>query len=184
MIQSIEAQAGRPQHKTVISQITQLPQFAHCISRLIKAIITTWQALLLPPFWEVRMHRAHVKSGGRYPVLRALGILSMVGALGIVLMGIYAVGWSLFAAPANMSEKMALAGGALVGTFVLAVAVLAFAELIKLMIDVEHNTRMGAMGGAAPAAGNGSAAVSVETHSNRLTEIDEESAEAALLRGH
>ena len=127
------------------------------------------------------MHRAHVKSGGRYPVLRALGILSMVGALGIVLMGLYAIGWSLFAAPANMTEKMALVGGAVVGTFVLAVGVLAFAELIKLMIDVEHNTRMASMGSAA--AGNGSA-VSVESHGNRLTEIDEESAEAALLRGH
>jgi hypothetical protein len=127
------------------------------------------------------MHRAHVKSGGRYPVLRALGILSMVGALGIVLMGIYAIGWSLFAAPANMSEKMALAGGALVGTFVLAVAVLAFAELIKLMIDVEHNTRMASMGSAAGGNGN---AVSVESHGNRLVGIDEESAESALLRGH
>jgi len=128
------------------------------------------------------MHRAHVKSGGRYPVLRALGILSMVGALGIVLMGLYAIGWSLFAAPANMTEKMALVGGALVGTFVLAVGVLAFAELIKLMIDVEHNTRMASMGSAA-AAGNGNA-ISVEGHGNRLAEIDEESAEAALLRGH
>ena len=127
------------------------------------------------------MHRAHVKSGGRYPVLRALGILSMVGALGIVLLGLYAIGWSLFAAPANMSEKLALVGGAVVGTFVSAVVVLAFAELIKLMIDVEHNTRMASMGSAA--AGNGNA-VSVESHGNRLTGIDEESAEAALLRGH
>jgi hypothetical protein len=127
------------------------------------------------------MHRAHVKSGGRYPVLRALGILSMVGALGIVLLGLYAVGWSLFAAPANMSEKLALVGGAVVGTFVSAVVVLAFAELIKLMIDIEHNTRMASMG--STAAGNGSG-VSVESHGNRLTGIDEESAEAALLRGH
>jgi len=137
------------------------------------------------------MHRAHVKSGGRYPVLRALGILSMVGALGIVLMGLYAIGWSLFAAPANMTEKMALVGGAVVGTFVLAVGVLAFAELIKLMIDIEHNTRMGAMGGAmggaaggaAAAEGNGSG-VNVAVGGGRLAEIDEESAEAALLRGH
>jgi hypothetical protein len=128
------------------------------------------------------MHRAHVKSGGRYPVLRALGILSMVGALGIVLFGIYAIGWSLFAAPANMREKIALAGGALVGTFVLAVAVLAFAELIKLMIDVEHNTRMAAMG-SATSDGNGST-LTVEGRPNRITSIEEESAEAALLRGH
>ena len=125
------------------------------------------------------MHRAHVKSGGRYPVLRALGILSMVGALGIVVLGIYAIGWSLFAAPANMMEKVALVGGALVGTFVLAVAVLAFAELIKLMIDIEHNTRLGAMNGVA---GNGSAVAS-EGRVSRI-EADEESAEAALLRGH
>ena len=165
-----------------ISACVFFSHFSHCISRLIKAIITHWQALLLPPFWEVGMHRAHVKSGGRYPVLRALGILSMVGALGIVLMGIYAIGWSLFAAPANMSEKLALAGGALVGTFVLAVAVLAFAELIKLMIDVEHNTRMGAIG---TVAGNGSAVDSgIPVVGGRMAEIDEESAEAALLRGH
>jgi hypothetical protein len=126
------------------------------------------------------MHRAHVKSGGRYPVLRALGILSMVGALGVVILGLYWTGWSLFAAPANMSEKLALAGGVLVGTFVLSVAVLAFAELIKLMIDVEHNTRMASMGGAA---GNGSA-LSPDARANRMAEMDEESAEAALLRGH
>jgi hypothetical protein len=125
------------------------------------------------------MHKAHVKSGGRYPVLRALGILSMVGALGIVVLGIYGIGWSLFAAPANMSEKFALVGGALVGTFVLAVAVLAFAELIKLMIDIEHNTRMASMSGAA---GNGSA-VAPEARVSRI-EADEESAEAALIRGH
>jgi hypothetical protein len=126
------------------------------------------------------MHRAHVKSGGRYPVLRALGILSMVGALGIVLLGIYAIGWSLIAAPANMMEKLALAGGAMVLTFVFAVAVLAFAELIKLMIDVEHNTRMASMGAAA---GNGSA-LSADTRASRMAEMDEESAEGALLRGH
>jgi hypothetical protein len=132
-------------------------------------------------FWEVDMHRAHVQTGGRYPVLRALGILSMVGALGIVLVGLYGIGWSLFAAPANLREKIGLAGGVLVATFVLAVAVLAFAELIKLMIDVEHNTRIASMGGVS--AGNGSA-TPAEGRINRMAEIDEESAEAALLRGH
>jgi hypothetical protein len=169
------------QQTDLIAQILEYPQFYRCICRCSEAIITHWQALLLPTFWEVYMHRAHVKSGGRYPVLRALGILSMVGALGIVLLGLYGIGWSLFAAPANMIEKLALAGGALVVTFVFTVAILAFAELIKLMIDVEHNTRMGAMGGAA-AAGNGSGSGSAV--GGRLAEIDEESAEAALLRGH
>ncbi len=107
--------------------------------------------------------------------------VSMVGALGIVLVGIYAIGWCLFAAPANMTEKLALVGFALVATFLLAVAVLAFAELIKLMIDVEHNTRMASMGAAS---GNGSALSSTEARVNRIAEMDEESAEAALLRGH
>jgi hypothetical protein len=130
------------------------------------------------------MHRAHVQTGGRYPVLRALGILSMVGALGIVLMGLYWIGWSLFAAPANMRDRLGLAAAFLVATFVLTVATLAFAELIKLMIDVEHNTRITSMGGAA-AAGNGSAVVTeADGRINRIAEIDEESAEAALLRGH
>jgi len=130
------------------------------------------------------MHRAHVQTGGRYPVLRALGILSMVGALGIVLMGLYWIGWSLFAAPANMRDRLGLAAAFLVATFVLTVATLAFAELIKLMIDVEHNTRITSMGGA-PAAGNGSAVVTeADGRINRIAEIDEESAEAALLRGH
>jgi hypothetical protein len=130
------------------------------------------------------MHRAHVQTGGRYPVLRALGILSMVGALGIVLMGLYWIGWSLFAAPANMRDRLGLAAAFLVATFILTVATLAFAELIKLMIDVEHNTRITSMGGA-PAAGNGSAvATEADGRINRIAEIDEESAEAALLRGH
>jgi hypothetical protein len=130
------------------------------------------------------MHRAHVQTGGRYPVLRALGILSMVGALGIVLMGLYWIGWSLFAAPANMRERIGLAAGFLVATFVLAVVTLAFAELIKLMIDVEHNTRITSMGGVSAAASNGGAATPVEGHVNRMAELDAESAEAALLRGH
>jgi hypothetical protein len=119
-------------------------------------------------------------SGGRYPVLRALGILSMIGALGIVLLGIYGIGWCLFAAPANTIEKLALAGGALVLTFIFSVGVLAFAELIKLLIDVEHNTRMASMGSAS---GNGST-LPADARPSRLAEMDEESAEAALLRGH
>ena len=128
------------------------------------------------------MHRAHVQTGGRYPVLRALGILSMVGALGIVLMGLYWIGWSLFAAPANMRDRLGLAAAFLVATFILTVATLAFAELIKLMIDVEHNTRLTSMGSAT--AGNGAAAMAGDAHINRMAMIEEESAEAALLRGH
>jgi hypothetical protein len=53
------------------------------------------------------------------------------------------------------------------------------------MIDVEHNTRITSMGGM-PAANNGGAvaAATPEGHINRMAELDAESAEAALLRGH
>ena len=126
------------------------------------------------------MHRAHVKSGGRYPVLRALGILYMVGSVAALCYGLYWMGWSLFSAPGSMGERIALAGGVLVATFIAVVTVLAIAELIKLVIDIEHNTRMAAMNGGS---GNGTA-MAGEGLANRLSSLEEESAEAALLRGH
>jgi hypothetical protein len=127
------------------------------------------------------MHRAHVKSGGRYPVLRALGILYMVGSVAALCYGLYWMGWSLFASPGSMGERIALAGGVLVATFIAVVTILAIAELIKLIIDIEHNTRMAAMNGGG--SGNG-VAIAGEGHANRLSSLEEESAEAALLRGH
>ena len=134
------------------------------------------------------MTRAHMMSGGRYPVLRALGILYMLGALGALCYGVYWVGWSLFAAPGSMGERSYLALQALAATFFGVVTILAIAELIKLVIDIEHNTRVAAMN-AAPAVGNGDGMTAVATvtgagHVNRVAAIDEESAEAALLRGH
>jgi len=137
------------------------------------------------------MHRAHVMTGGRYPVLRAMGILYLLGAAGVLLYGLYWIGWTLFAAPASMGDRFAVTLQALAATFFAVVTILALAELIKLVIDIEHNTRVAAMNGApaAAAAGNGDlpgAAVPTAAagHVNRMTAIDEESAEAALLRGH
>lgn len=132
------------------------------------------------------MTKAHIMTGGRYPVLRALAILYMLGALAALCYGIYWVGWSLFAAPGSMGERSYLALQALAATFFGVITVLAVAELIKLMIDVEHNTRMSAMGAAST---NGGVAVvgTASTdggHTNRVTQLDDESAEAALLRGH
>lgn len=123
-------------------------------------------------------------TGGRYPVLRALGILYIVAALGAVCVGLYWVGWHLFAAPMGMGEKIAWAAWTLVGTFIAVVTLLAVAELIKLMIDIEHNTRMAANGKTPATSGNGANAVTAPAPTNRVTELDEESAEAALLRGH
>lgn len=141
------------------------------------------------------MHRAHVMTGGRYPVLRALGILYLIGALAILCYGLYWIGWTMFRAPASMGDRFSLTLQALAATFFGVVTILAIAELIKLVIDIEHNTRMAAM----RAAGTDNAAAAVTTTEtpagtttvvatgervNRITELDEESAEAALLRGH
>jgi len=89
-----------------------------------------------------------------------------------------------------MNERLPLALQIVAATFFGVVTILAVAELIKLLIDVEHNTRMSA-NAAAVGAGNGAVAVSVtdgagDGHVNRIVALtsDEESAEAALLRGH
>jgi len=127
-------------------------------------------------------------TGGRYPVLRALGILYVVGAGVAVLIGLYWAGWSLVAAPASASERIGLALAVLAATFFAVVTVLAIAEGIKLVIDVERNTRIAAVN----AAGNNGVAVAspmptvtaASGHVNRVSDLDEESAEAALLRGH
>ena len=132
------------------------------------------------------MTRTHIMTGGRYPVLRALAILYMLGAVAALCYGIYWIGWSLFAAPGSMGERFTLAMQALAATFFGVVTVLAVAELIKLMIDIEHNTRATAMGSASVNGGGTTAVVSAgaDGHTNRMAQLDEESAEAALLRGH
>jgi hypothetical protein len=139
------------------------------------------------------MVRAHIRSGGRYPVLRSLAILYMVGAAAVLCYGVYMVFWDLFAAPGTMGERVQLALWYSAVTFFGVVTILAVAELIKLLIDVEHNTRASAeiaAGSAvvtsAGADGNGAAATAATGHVNRIVTLasDEESAEAALLRGH
>lgn len=126
------------------------------------------------------MSTTHLMSGGRYPVLRALGILYMIGAVGALCYGLYWTGWALFASPGSMGERFSLTLQALAATFFGVITIFAIAELIKLVIDIEHNTRMG---GTKAAVIDESSAVNV-THVNRLDGLDEESAEAALLRGH
>ena len=69
-------------------------------------------------------------------------------------------------------------------------------EVLKLVIDIEHNTRASALAaGRAPAMSSTAAGTTVTTgsdgdgavaasHANRLHDLDEETAEAALIRGH
>src|SRR5690349_11556025 len=97
------------------------------------------------------MHKAHVMSGGRYPVLRALGILYLLGAAAVFLYGLYWIGWTLFAAPASMGDRFAVTLQAIAATFFAVITILALAELIKLVIDIEHNTRMAAINAGATA---------------------------------
>ena len=123
------------------------------------------------------MHRLHMSSGGRYPVLRALAILQMLSSVVIALAGIIA---SIYLA--NWMETFALklqvALGGIAATFFLVIFSMAFAELIKLLIDIEHNTRL-----AANVPNNGQAPGGT-TDAGRTVLQGEETAEGALLRGH
>jgi hypothetical protein len=149
------------------------------------------------------MHADQTKrlmSGGRYPVLRAIGIIYLIGAALVAIGGIAGIIWALAAAPANWGDRFTLAFQVLAGSFLGVLGLLLVAEVIKLFIDMEHNTRMAAMAIAmrneqtagtypTPASsvtvdGN---TVPTTIHTNRIISFhspDEETAEAALIRGH
>ena len=137
------------------------------------------------------MHTTHVRSGGRYPVLRSLAILYLIGSAVAVLGGLIAAGWALVRAPYAPGDRVILAVGALAAAFFVVISMLAIAEVLKLFIDVEHNTRMAALG-MRPAMPPPPASVEPgmtgqpgeRTFTNRLDALDDETAEAALLRGH
>ena len=143
------------------------------------------------------MHTPHVLSGGRYPVLRALAIIYVLGAALAAVSTILTIGWILLAARFAVTDRLVMAVGALAAGFFLVLTMLAIAEVLKLVIDIEHNTRMAAMNAGAPttmavstpagdvAVGTTAAAVAAGNGPvNRMAQLDEESAEAALLRGH
>jgi hypothetical protein len=129
----------------------------------------------------------HVKSGGRYPVLRSLAIIYLIGSALAVSGAIVGAIYILMRVRFSMLDRTFMALGTLAAGFFLVVSMLAIAELLKLFIDLEHNTRMAAPGRIGmpasimpePARGDGAG-----THVNRLDAIDEETAEGALLRGH
>jgi len=161
-------------------------------------------------------HKSHLLSGGRYPVLKTIAILYMIGAIGVCLYGLFVAGWCLFGqqapwvpvsfTPAWGSRIMACIS-ALGGTFLAVISMLAIAEGIKLFIDGANSLRIVARNGFIGAA-TSSPSVAVVTDGNAvvtasssdgntagtdgrfggrmaaLEEIDAETAEAALLRGH
>jgi hypothetical protein len=141
------------------------------------------------------MHTPHVLSGGRYPVLRSLAIIYVIAAGLAVITTLLTVGYLLFATDFAVADRMIMSVGALTAGFFLVLTMLAIAEVLKLVIDIEHNTR------AAASRGAGMPAVAVATDAgttvvaaadgdgaprttNRIEALDEETAEAALLRGH
>ena len=127
------------------------------------------------------MTRPQMMSGGRYPVLRALGILYLVGAGVGVLAGLFAAGWALISAPWGVGDRIALALSVLAGAFFLVLTMCAIAEVLKLAIDLEHNTRLAAVNRFASMPANGA---STDGGRMRIDEMDQETAESALLRGH
>ncbi len=135
------------------------------------------------------MRQTHLASGGRYPILRTVAILYFVGAVVSLVGGFVAAVWFLVNGdPYNWAGgRFRLVMGTLTGTFFSVIAMLAIAELIKLFIDVEHNTRMSAMASAASASGavsSSSAGSPVDGKSRAAWMEGEETAEGALLRGH
>ena len=124
-------------------------------------------------------------------MLRAFAILYVIMAVLAVIGGLIGAGWALVAAPWNVGNRIMLALMTLAGSFFIVVGTLAVAEIIKLFIDIEHNTRVHAAHHAgAPIEETATVAVDESgmpvgpARSNRMRDLDEETAEGALLRGH
>ena len=146
------------------------------------------------------MHTPHVLSGGRYPVLRSLAIIYVIAAALAVVSTVLGIAYALFGMRLAWSDRGIIAVGVLTAGFFLVLSMLAIAEVLKLVIDIEHNTRMSASRAAgAPssiaittsdaattvvAADGDGAVMAAAARPNRLDALDEETAEAALLRGH
>jgi hypothetical protein len=137
-------------------------------------------------------------------VLRALAIIYVIGAGLAAAAAVLSMGYILIAARFAWTDKLIMFVGALAAGFFLVVSMLAIAEVLKLFIDMEHNTRMSAVGHmgipatvatmppADASSGLPAAAAATATPTDpdgqrfggRLHTLDEETAEAALLRGH
>ena len=140
------------------------------------------------------MRHPHIETGGRYPILRVIAILWLVGAVMSLVYGIYqaisvlvgANHQALFAVGGNLTSRIIGCIVWLAVTFFVVIANIAIAELIKLAMDVEQNTRMTATNTAAtafpPAATATAAPPPGRDEARRRWE--DESAEAALIKGH
>jgi hypothetical protein len=161
------------------------------------------------------MHTTHVSSGGRYPVLRTLAILYLLGAVAVLVIGIWRAvnvitatdpgASDIFGATPSLASRLLVAVSWLAASFIGILAMFGMAELIKLFIDIEHNTRVAGMRamsdrvGVTTGAPVGSTGGTM-TESTTVVVADgdgvpaggrvgqflegEETAEGALIRGH
>ncbi len=125
------------------------------------------------------MHKPHIKSGGRYPVLRAVAILYLFGSIAAAIVGIVAAGWIVVQlGDRSIGQRAMLALSTLGGAFFVVISMLAIAEGIKLFTDIADSLRI--MRNSAMVSGSGVAS----GDGGRIGTLDEETAEAALFRGH
>jgi hypothetical protein len=116
------------------------------------------------------MAHAHVSSGGRYPVLRAVAILFLANAILVIGTGVYWIYNTLTQRALPMSDRMQVALLIAVATFFAVLITIGIAEMIKLALDIEQHTRASARSAA-------------ESASGKKWLDGEETAEGALLRG-
>jgi hypothetical protein len=122
------------------------------------------------------MHKPHVLSGGRYPVLRSLAIIYVLAGALAAAAAVIAAAYVLVATNFAWSDRAIMAMGALVGGFFLVISMLAIAEVLKLFIDVEHNTRMGTGGRIGMPASVTPELDRADGRTNRMDALDEETA--------
>jgi hypothetical protein len=160
------------------------------------------------------MRHPHVTSGGRYPALRTIAVLYLIGSIFVAGLCVWQAvrvftdggGETTVAliGPTNSMGGKVMAGVCwLAAGFIGLLVMFAVAEMIKLFIDIEHNTRALAHAGTASAAaragesiaadGTGVASNGTTVHEgpaipfvvrDRKLFAGDETAEGALLRGH
>jgi len=115
---------------------------------------------------------------------RALALLYLIGAIVTAVAGIGSVIWALGWSAEKLANRLVFSAQLLGATFLGFISLLAIAELLKLFMDIEHNSRMIRIGDSVGTSLHSSPAPSVTVSASRLMEMDEETAEGALIRGH
>ena len=112
-----------------------------------------------------------LQSGGRYPVLRSVAILFMIGSIFIIGSAVYGIVLLMGTPTLALSDRIEWSIVTAVGAFFGVLIAIGAAEMIKLFMDIERNTRASAQ---SAASANGKSWLDAE----------EETAEGALIRGH